>query len=61
MYTTQEGGVMMIYNEKGEAIGFIFREPISGKKIIMKAEEMSIEEIAELLKSNEIIKNNTAK
>lgn len=56
---TEEIGVIMIYNEKGEAIGFIFREPLTGKKIIMKCEEMSVDEIAELLKSNgEITKNN---
>lgn len=50
---TKEEGVIMIYNEKGEAIGFIFRDPITGKKIVMKAEEMSVEEIAELLNQNE--------
>lgn len=49
---TKEEGVIMIYNEKGEAIGFIFREPISGKKIIMKCEEMDCEEIAELFTKN---------
>lgn len=56
---TKEEGVIMIYNEKGEAIGFIFREPLTGKKIVMKCEEMGVDEIAELLKPNgKITKNN---
>lgn len=60
MYTTKEEGVIMIYDSKGNAVGFIFRDSVTGKKIVMRCEEMSVEEIAELLKSDES-KNNSSK
>lgn len=67
MYTTKEEGVIMIYDLKGNAIGFIFRDNLTGKKIVMKCEEMSVDEIAELLKVDNLgvykyeSKNNSSK
>lgn len=53
MKTAQEG-VVTLFNKDGELTGILYKDMISRKNVMYSCKEMSMEEIEETLKNNEI-------